>query len=132
MNKWCGTGRLTREPEINSTQSGKTVARFTIACDRRFKKDGDQADFISCVAFEKTAEWLEKYTHKGTKLEIVGRIQTGSYEGKDGKRVYTTDVIVEEANFAESKKTSEEHKEPVETDGFINVPIGVADEMPFA
>lgn len=129
MNKWCGTGRLTKDADIRAT--GETlVARFTIACDRRFKKDGENADFISCVAFGKTAEFIEKYTHKGTKLEIVGRIQTGSYE-KDGKRIYTTDVVVEETGFAESKKASEE-KPQQDLDDFVMVPQDVDGELPFA
>jgi len=131
MNKWCGTGRLTKDPDIRAT-SDTNVARFTIACDRRFKKDGENADFISCVGFGKTAEFIEKYVRKGTKLEIVGRIQTGSYE-KDGREIYTTDVVVEEANFAESKKASEERKSAeTETDGFINVSLEDAGELPFA
>ena len=128
MNHWSGTGRMTRDAAI-STKDNMIIARFTIACDRRFKKQGqDSADFISCVAFGKTAEFVEKYTHKGIKLEIEGRIQTGSYE-KDGVKHYTTDIICENIGFAESKK-QEEPK--VETDGFINVPVGVEEEMPFA
>ena len=126
MNTWNGTGRLTKDPVIN-TSGETTVARFTLACDRRYKKQGqDSADFISCVAFGKAAEWMEKYIFKGMKVEIVGRIQTGSYE-KDGKKIYTTDVIVETIDFGESKKT-----QAVETDGFVNVPIGADEEMPFA
>lgn len=126
MNIAILTGRLTKEPSITATNT-TTVARFTLAVDRKFKKDGDQADFISCVAFGKSAESIEKYVTKGTKINLVGKIQTGSYE-KDGRKVYTTDVIVDNWEFCESKKSSEQ----VETDGFINVPIGVADEMPFA
>ena len=129
MNHCSLTGRMTRDAAI-STSENTTIARFTIACDRRFKKQGqDNADFISCVAFGKTAEFVEKYTRKGIKLEIDGRIQTGSYE-KDGVKHYTTDVICETVGFAESKK--QEKPEEVETDGFINVPVGVAEDMPFA
>lgn len=127
MNKWCGTGRMTKDADMRAT-SETLVARFTIACDRRFKKDGENADFISCVAFGKTAEFIEKYTHKGTKLEIVGRIQTGSYE-KDGRKIYTTDVVIESIEFAESKK-KEQKEEP--EDDFVNVPEGVDEELPFA
>lgn len=130
MNHWSGTGRLTRDVDVKTTQDKKTVARFTLACDRRYRKEGqDNADFISCVAFDKTAEFLEKYTHKGMKLEVDGRIQTGSYE-KDGVKHYTTDIFVESVGFAESKKAEE--KTEFETDGFINIPVGVAEEMPFA
>lgn len=127
MNKWCGTGRMTKDADMRAT-SETTVARFTIACDRRFKKG--EADFITCIAFGKTAEWFEKYTHKGMKLEIVGRIQTGSYE-KNGVKIYTTDIVVEEANFAESKKSGEE-KPQQDNDDFINVTSDQEEELPFA
>lgn len=127
MNTWNGTGRLTKDPVI-TTSGETTVARFTIACNRRFKRQGqDNADFISCVAFGKVAEWIEKYIFKGMKVEIVGRIQTGNYTNKDGQKVYTTDIVVETIDFGESKKTQE-----VETDGFVNGPIGTVEEMPFA
>ena len=127
MNKWCGTGRMTKDADIRSAGE-TTVGHFTLAVDRRFKKG--EADFITCVAFGKTAEWFEKYTHKGMKLEIVGRIQTGSYE-KNGVKIYTTDVVVEEANFAESKKASEE-KPQQDIDDFINVTSDQEEELPFA
>lgn len=128
MNRFLGTGRMTKDADIR-TNGETTVARFTIACDRRFKRDGqDNADFISCVAFGKTAEFMDKYTHKGMKLEIEGRIQTGSYE-KDGKKVYTTDIICDSVGFAESKKASGETSD---ADGFINVPVDTAEELPFA
>ena len=107
MNKVILMGRLTREPEVRL--AGETqVAKYSLAVDRRFKKD--EADFISCVAFGKGAEFAEKWLHKGTKVVVTGRIQTGSYE-KDGRKVYTTDVIVEDQEFAESKKQ----------DDFVNV-----------
>lgn len=125
MNVWTGTGRLTKDAVIRAAQE-TTVARFTLAVNRKYKKDGENADFISCVAFGKTAEFIEKYTKKGMKVEIVGRIQTGSYE-KDGAKVYTTDIIVETIDFAESKKA-----ENKADDDFINVPFGTAEEFPFA
>jgi len=127
MNKWCGTGRMTKDADIRSAGE-TTVGHFTLAVDRRFKKG--EADFITCVAFGKTAEWFEKYTHKGMKLEIVGRIQTGSYE-KNGVKIYTTDIVVEEANFAESKKSGEE-KPQQDIDDFINVTSDQEEELPFA
>ena len=110
MNKVILMGRLTRDPDIRSSQGENsiTVARFTIAVDRRFKRDSDQtADFISCVAFGKTAEFFERYIKQGTKVCVEGRIQTGSYTNKDGNKVYTTDVVVENAEFAESKSAQE-------------------------
>lgn len=111
MNKVILVGRLTKDPEVR--QAGETsVARFTIAVDRRFKKEGEQAaDFPSIVAFGKTAEFTEKYFKKGMKVAIEGRLQTGSYTNKDGVKIYTTDVIAEAVEFAESKKTSEEKEE---------------------
>jgi single-strand DNA-binding protein len=132
MNHWNGTGRFTKDPDIRHSQGNNptVVARFTIACDRRFAKEGqDKADFINCVAFGKTAEFIEKYFCKGKKAEIDGRIQTGSYE-KDGRKIYTTDIVVEEIGFAESKAASGEKKEEDE-DGFVNVPEGIDTEMPF-
>lgn len=135
MNHWNGTGRLTKDPDIKTTTGANptTVARFTIACNRRIRKDGQpDADFISCVAFGKTAEWTEKYFHKGMKVEVDGRIQTGSYD-KDGVKHYTTDIVVETLDFAESKKNQNEEKEETTDDGFVNVPEGIdADELPFA
>mgnify|MGYP002625378745 CR=1 FL=1 len=111
MNKVILMGRLTRDPDIRQSQgeSSTVVSRYTLAVDRRFKRDGaDQtADFISCVAFGKTAEFMEKYTHKGTKLVVSGRIQTGSYTNKDGQKVYTTDVVTEDVEFADRKQFAE-------------------------
>lgn len=123
MNVWTGTGRLTKDPTIRAT-SETTVARFTLAVDRRYKGENN-ADFISCVAFGKTAEFIEKYFIKGMKIEIVGRIQTGDYE-KDGRKIYTTDVVAETVGFAESKKTTEQSN-----DDFINVQ-DIDGELPFA
>ena len=144
MNKWIGMGRLTRDPEIGYTQgdNASCIARFSLAVDRRFKRDGDQTtDFINCVAFGKTGEFIEKYAHQGTKLVVDGRIQTGSYTNKDGNKVYTTDVVVENAEFAESKSSQQNNgtytankPEPVGTsdDGFMNIPDGVEDSgLPF-
>lgn len=103
MNKATLTGRLTKDPDVK--QGEKPVARFTLACNRR----GEGADFISCVAFGKTAEFMQKYFHKGMKADIAGHIHTGSYE-KDGKTIYTTDVVVDEIEFGESKRSSNEEE----------------------
>ena len=138
MNNVVLMGRLTRDPDIRYTQGEKPacVARFSLAVDRRFRKDGDDqtADFISCVAFGKTGEFFEKYGRKGVKFAVTGRIQTGSYTNKDGQKVYTTDVVVENAEFAESKKVSDANapaEEAVPDDGFMNVPDEIEDELPF-
>ena len=109
MNRVILLGRLTRDPDIRYSQNDSqlAIARFTIAVDRRFKRDGEQnADFISCVAFGKTAEFFQNYMKQGTKVCVEGRIQTGSYTRQDGQKVYTTDVVVENAEFAESKAAS--------------------------
>ena len=109
MNRVVLMGRLTKEPEVRYSQVDPelAIARFFLAVDRRKTKNGDGGtDFISCVAFGKAAEFQGKYCHKGTKLAVAGRIQTGSYEGRDGKKVYTTDVVIEEQEFAESKRDS--------------------------
>ena len=111
MNKVILMGRLTRDPEVRYSQGEQAtaIARYTLAVDRRFKRDGDQtADFIGCVAFGKLGEFAEKYLRKGTKVVVTGRIQTGSYTNKDGQKVYTTDVVVEECEFAESKNAAGE------------------------
>ena len=134
-------GRLTRDPEIRYTQgeNATAIARYSLAVDRKYKREGDPtADFISCVAFGKTAEFIEKYTKQGTKLVVEGRIQTGSYTNNDGQKVYTTDVVVENVEFAESKASSEGNStrpEPTNAagDGFMNIPDGVEDEgLPFS
>jgi single-strand DNA-binding protein len=132
MNKVALIGRLTRDPEIRHNND-TLVGHFTLAVDRRYKKGGAEqtADFITCVAFGKTAEFLEKYVHKGTKLAVCGRIQTGSYTNKDNKKVYTTDVVVEECEFTESKAASQQQKPQEDANGFMNVPDGVDDEFPF-
>lgn len=127
MNIAILMGRLTKDPDIRKTQNGTTVARYTIAIDRIGKDQG--ADFISCVAFNKSAEFADKYLHKGTKIAIEGRIQTGSYTNKDGQKVYTTDVIVERQEFAESKGS--ETKPAPASEGFMSIPDGIDDEIPF-
>lgn len=133
MNVVALVGRVTRDPDIRQSQGENptVVARYTLAVDRRGTKEKDKADFISMVSFGKIAEFIEKYVKKGTKLCIRGRIQTGSYE-KDGKKIYTTDVVAEDIEFAESKKQSQETQEqPQEkpVDDFISVVDG---ELPFA
>ena len=132
MNKVILMGRLTRDPEIKS--GDMTVARYTLAVDRRFKREGDEqtADFINCVAFGKAGEFAEKYLKKGTKIAVTGRIQTGSYTNRDGVKVFTTDVVVEEQEFAESKNNSSAATQaPSSGDGFMNIPNGVDEELPF-
>ena len=144
MNKVILMGRLTRDPDVRYSQgdNAMAIARFSLAVDRRFKRDGDAqtADFIGCVAFGRQAEFAEKYFRKGTKIAIVGRIQTGSYTNKDGQRVYTTDVVVEEQEFAESKAASADNGfQPADRpspsnafgDGFMNIPDGIDEELPF-
>ena len=151
MNKVILVGRLTRDPDIRYTQgqNSMAVARYTLAVDRRrTSADGQrEADFIGCVAFGRQAEFAERYLHQGTKLIVTGRIQTGSYTRQDGQKVYTTDVVVEDQEFAESKASSEGRQQGVSSysapgrdngmadeigDGFMNIPDGVEDEgLPF-
>lgn len=134
MNKIILIGRLTKDPDIRYSQGNEPmcIARYTLAVDRRFKKDGEQtADFISCVAFGKAAEFAEKWFKQGIKVAVTGRIQTGSYTNKDGAKVYTTDVVIEEQEFAESKKSNEPAPAPTDTDGFMKIPDGVEDKLPF-
>ena len=129
MNNVSLVGRLTRDPEIKTTNSGSTYARFSIAVDRRGKDAG--TDFINIVAFGKTSEFIERYFRKGQRIGINGRIQTGSYEGKEGKKVYTFDVIAENVEFVESKSASSSAT-PANADGFVNIPDGVEDPgLPF-
>lgn len=112
MNKVILMGRLTRDPEVRYSQgeNATAVARFTLAVDRRIKRDNEASvDYINCVSFGRSAEFAEKYFHKGTKIVIVGRIQTGSYTNKDGQKVYTTDIVIEEQDFAESKAASQQN-----------------------
>lgn len=138
MNKVILCGRCTKDSEVRYSQgeSSTAIARFTLAVDRRFKREGDEqtADFISCVAFGKTGEFMEKYGKKGTKFLVEGRIQTGSYTNKDGQKVYTTDVVVEQIEFAESKGSGNAQEEPKVTPsegGFMNIPDGIDEELPF-
>ena len=143
MNKVILMGRLTRDAEIRYSQgeSATAIARFSLAVDRRFSRNnGDEqsADFINCVAFGKTAEFLERFGRKGTKFLVEGRIQTGSYTNKDGQKVYTTDVVVEQVEFAESKGSGESSFTPADrpapsgaVDGFMNIPDGIDEELPF-
>lgn len=129
MNNVSLVGRLTRDPEIKTTNSGSSYARFSIAVDRRGKDAG--TDFINIVAFGKTSEFIERYFRKGQRIGINGRIQTGSYEGNDGKKVYTFDVIAENVEFVESKSASASAT-PANADGFVNIPDGVEDPgLPF-
>lgn len=132
MNKIQLVGRLTKDPEIRYTDGGSSIARFNIAVDRRFKTDnGPTADFIPCVAFGKTAEFIEKYFSKGMRIGVSGRIQTGSYE-KDGQRIYTTDVVIEEAEFVESKGGASSEQAKPDADGFVNIPDEIGEEeLPF-
>lgn len=143
VNKVILVGRLTRDPEIRYSQgaNGSTaIARYSLAVDRKFKQEGQpNADFINCVAFGKLGEFAEKYLYKGTKIAVVGRIQTGSYTNKDGQKVYTTDVVVEEQEFAESKNASGGNNGggnsgPVQNNSggdFMNIPDGIGEELPF-
>lgn len=142
MNKVILMGRLTRDPEIrySSGENGTAVGRYTLAVDRRYKKAGEAtADFINCVVFGKSAEFAEKYLRQGIKIAITGRIQTGSYTNREGVKVYTTDVVVEEQEFAEGKRVSKENNgqnmappAPNEgLDGFMNIPEGIAEQLPF-
>lgn len=157
MNKVILMGRLTRDPEVRYSQgeNATAIARYTLAVDRRFSRsggDGATADFIGCVAFGKSAEFAERYLRKGTKVAVTGRIQTGSYTNKDGVKVYTTDVVVEDQEFAESKNAAGNgdggysnggysgggYSTPVSRpepsapgDGFMNIPDGIDEELPF-
>ena len=139
MNKVILVGRLTRDPEVRYSQGENTmaIARYTIAVNRRFKREGDpEADFIRCVVFGRAAEFAEKYFRQGLRIAISGRIQTGSYTNKEGVKVYTTEVVVEEQEFAESMAEREHTQTPVSApessgDGFMNIPEGIDEELPF-
>lgn len=142
MNSVQLTGRLTRDPEVRYTDGGLSVARFTLAVDRRFKQeDGPSADFIRCVAFGKTAEFIEKYFSQGRKMDLNGRIQTGSYTNQEGQKVYTTDIVVESAEFGESKTAANRNgsgqgskgiPEPQDAyGGFMHIPDDAGEELPF-
>ena len=140
MNKVILMGRLTRDPEVrySAGENALAIARYTLAVDRRFRRDGEAtADFISCVVFGRGAEFAEKYFHQGIRIVVSGRIQTGSYTNREGQKVYTTEVVVEEQEFAESKWASNNDNSRPETsmasgDGFMSIPDGVDDEgLPF-
>lgn len=148
MNKVILMGRLTRDPEIRyvNNENNTCIANYTLAVDRRFKRQGDEqtADFIRCVAMGKGGEFAEKYLHQGTKIVVEGRIQTGSYTNKDGQKIFTTDVLVELQEFAESKAASAQNgnqnaSAPTrpnvaqnDSDGFMNIPDAIEEELPFA
>ena len=153
MNKVILMGRLTRDPEVrySAGNNSMAVARYTLAVDRRFRRDGESnADFIGCVAFGRSAEFAEKYLRQGTKIVVTGRIQTGSYTNRDGQKVYTTDVVVEDQEFAESKAAASESgmmrqsapspmaaspmpspAQASSADGFMNIPDGIDEELTF-
>ena len=151
MNKVILMGRLTRDPEVrySAGENALAIARYTLAVDRRFRRDGEaSADFISCVSFGRTAEFAEKYFRQGLKIAVTGRIQTGSYTNRDGQKVYTTEVVVEEQEFAESKSASDTYAashpqssapapsmptpSAASADGFMNIPSdGIESEIPF-
>ena len=150
MNKVILMGRLTRDPDVrySAGENALAIARYTLAVDRRFKRDGEAtADFISCVAFGRAAEFAEKYFHQGIRIVVSGRIQTGSYTNREGQKVYTTEVVVEEQEFAESKSASDQYAashpsapapsaaaptpSAASADGFMNIPDGIDEELPF-
>lgn len=135
MNKAVLIGRLVRDPDVKYTQGAQpmAVARYTLAVDRAYARDREQtADFINCVAFGKNGEFAQKYLHKGTKIAIEGRIQTGSYTDKEGRKVYTTDIVVEHHEFVESKSNSGNNQPSPDADGFVSIPDNVDSEsLPF-
>ena len=136
MNKVILIGRLTKDVETRYSQGNEPMAisRYTLAVDRKFKREGEQdADFLNCVAFGKAGEFAEKYFRKGMKVAVTGRLQTGSYTNQSGQKVYTTDVVVEEQEFAESKNSQQEDRPrpSKDGDGFMNIPDGIDEELPF-
>lgn len=147
MNKVILMGRLTRDPEVrySSGENALAIARYTLAVDRRFHKDNEaSADFIGCVAFGKGGEFAEKYLRQGTKIVVTGRIQTGSYTNREGQKVYTTEIVVEDQEFAESKAANQNNSQtstgsrqqppppmPADKDGFMQIPDGIDEELPF-
>lgn len=138
MNKTLIMGRLTKEAEVKTSQNGNKIAKYTLAVERRFNREQQNADFIPCIAFGRSAEFAEKYLHQGTKIIVEGRIQTGSYTKQDGTKVYTTDVIVENQEFAESRNASQAQEAPQpapeipDSDDFMSIPDGLDQEqLPF-
>lgn len=146
MNKVILLGRLVREPETrySGANDSMAVCRYTLAVDKKFKKDGEAtADFINCISFGKSAEFAEKYFTKGLRVAVSGRIQTGSYTNRDGQKVYTTDVVVEEHEIAQSRSEAsnqqDSNRQPEispygkdKDNGFMNIPDGIDDELPFS
>lgn len=139
MNKVILMGRLVRDPEVRYSQGNNpmAIARYTLAVDRKFKRDGEpSADFINCIAFGKNGEFAEKYLHKGMKILVEGRWQSGSYTNRDGQKVYTNDCVVESCEFAESKNASQSERPQVapqtDSDGWMNIPDGIDNELPFS
>ena len=137
MNSVQLVGRLTRDPEMRYTDGGSAIARFSLAVDRRYKSEnGPTADFLNCVAFGRTAEFIEKYFRKGMRMGCQGRIQTGAYTNNDGQKVYTTDVVVESCEFVESKASQQPEENnngfgPADENGFMNIPDDIDEEIPF-
>lgn len=137
MNKVILMGRLTRDPEVrySAGDNSTAVARYTLAVNRRFKRDNEPtADFVPCVAFGKAAEFTEKWFRQGMQVAISGRIQTGSYTNREGRKIYTTEVVLEEQEFAESKRESQQGQQAppkYDGDGFMNIPEGIDEELPF-
>lgn len=136
MNKAILMGRLTRDPDVrySQTDSNMAIARFSLAVDRRFKKQGDTvtADFFNCTAFGKQGEFVEKYLKQGTKIVVIGRIQNDNYTNKEGQKVYSIQIMVEEIEFAESKAAGQsQQNDSMPGDGFMNIPDGVESELPF-
>lgn len=137
MNSAQLVGRLTRDPEMRYTDGGSAIAKFSLAVDRRYKSEnGPTADFPNCVAFGRTAEFIEKYFRKGMRMGCQGRIQTGSYTNNDGQKVYTTDVVVESCEFVESKASQQPEENnngfgPADENGFMNIPDDIDEELPF-
>lgn len=129
MNKVILMGRLVKDPEVTVSANGTSIAKFSIAVDRKFKREGEpEADFFNCVSFGNQAQFVENYLHKGTKVVVTGRIQNNNYTNKEGRKVYEVRIMVEEIEFAESKGESKEEKK----NDFINIPEGLTEELPFA
>lgn len=133
MNKILLSGRLVKDPEITSSASGTTFARFSIAVNRRFKRDNEpDADFFNCSAFGKTAEFIEKFFKKGSRIEVAGRLENNNYTNKEGQKIYDVRVMVEEADFGDSKGSQSEQQTQQQTNNFLNVPDGLVEELPFS
>ena len=141
MNLCIMMGRPTKDPEIHYTQDGKPIARFTLAVDRRFKREGQpDADFHTCICFGRTAEFVEKYIQKGTKILVNGALQDNNYQGRDGQMVYSKQIVCDNIEFAESKSASQgapkqaapkQPEQKPDKDGFMNIPDGIDEELPF-